>query len=88
VISLIRPEDLWVRFAVREVEQPHARIGSAVAFQLEGSTEAIPGIIEYVSPSIHATSEELLVEARLKVPASLRERIRPGESGFILATAR
>jgi RND family efflux transporter MFP subunit len=88
VISLIRPEDLWVRFAVPEVEQPQARIGTAVDFQLEGSPVPIPGLIEYVSPSIHATSEEVLVEARLKVPAALRDRIRPGESGLISASTR
>ena len=88
VISLIRPEDLWVRFAVPEIEQPHARIGAVVDFQFEGSTVSIPGVIEYVSPSIHATSEELLVEARLKVPAALRDRIRPGESGFISSPTR
>jgi len=88
IISLIRPEDLWVRFAVPETKRAWLIIGKLLHFQLEGSTVSVPATIEYVAPSIIADSQELLVEARLSVPAALRDQIRPGASGRVSGRTR
>jgi RND family efflux transporter MFP subunit len=88
IVSLIRPEDLWVRFAIPQTAEPLTGLGSVVEFQLEGSPIGIPGRIEYVSPAMAAASQELLVEARLKVPAASRDQIRPGATGLVSLQAR
>jgi macrolide-specific efflux system membrane fusion protein len=88
IISLIRPEDLWIRFAIPETEQARMSVGSTVDFQAAGVTEVISGAIQYVSPAITAMSKELLVEAQLKAPAALREQIRPGGSGLVSSKKR
>ncbi len=88
VISLMRPEDLWVRFAIPETKRARLIIGSVVHFQLEGSSVSIPVTIEYVAPSITADSQELLVEARLNVPAALQDQIKPGTSGRVSGRTR
>jgi RND family efflux transporter MFP subunit len=81
IISLMRAEDLWVRFAIPE--SMAAKIGSSIRFELDGSAPSVPGVIEYVSPSISASSQEMLVEARLKIPAAMQAEIRPGRSGVV-----
>src|SRR5947209_5909002 len=88
IISLIRPDDLWVRFAIPETKRARLIIGGLVHFQLEGSTVSVPGTLEYVAPSIIADSQELLVEARLSVPAALQDQIRPGASGRVSGGTR
>ena len=87
IISLIRPEDLWVRFAIPETQQARMRIGTAIIFQAVGSAETIPGVIETVSPTT-AVPQELLIEARLKVPGALQEQVRPGGSGLVSSQER
>ena len=83
IISLIKAEDLWVRFAVPESQQTALTIGSVVHFHAAGLPAVILGVIEHVSPAITSTSQEFLAEARLKVPAFLAERIKPGASGMV-----
>jgi len=83
IISLIRSDDLWIRFAVPEGQHAVMGIGSAIKFQADGLKAVIPGVIEYVSPAVMAMSQEFLAEARLKVPAPLLEQIRPGARGVV-----
>jgi RND family efflux transporter MFP subunit len=83
IISLIRADDLWVRFAVPEARQAFISIGSPINFQPEGVLPMISGVIEYVSPAVAAMSQELLVEAKLKVPAALTGRTKSGGSGLV-----
>jgi macrolide-specific efflux system membrane fusion protein len=88
IISLIRPEDLWVRFAVPESQQSRISVGSSVRLQLPGSSASVRATVEHLAPSITSTSQEILAEARLNVPVALREQIRPGSSGVISWTGR
>jgi RND family efflux transporter MFP subunit len=88
IISLIRSEDLWVRFAVPETRQDAMHIGSLIDFQADGSSAAIRGVIEYVSPSITTMSQEFLAEARLKVPAALLDQLKPGARGLVSYAAK
>jgi len=80
IISLMRAEDLWVRFAVPE--SMAAKIGFPILFELDGSTTSFSGVIEYVSPSINV-SQEMLVEARLKIPTAMAAEVKPGRSGVV-----
>jgi multidrug resistance efflux pump len=88
VISLMRPDDLWVRFAVPQSHRSPAVVGDAIEFQLENSSLAIAGVVQHVSPSIISASQELLVEARLKVPAALRDQVKAGEVGIVSSQTR
>jgi RND family efflux transporter MFP subunit len=88
IISLIQSDDLWVRFAVPQSAQSRVRIGTPIRFELTGAVAPIPGIIEYIAPSLAGTSQELLVEARLNPPAALRNVVRTGASGQVSTRER
>jgi RND family efflux transporter MFP subunit len=88
IVGLIRPEDLWVRFAVNGTEQARLRIGTLIEFEQPGSSTSVPGTIEYVAPSIAATSQEVLVEARLTPASVIRNLIRPGATGRVSTRER
>jgi RND family efflux transporter MFP subunit len=85
IVSLMRPEDLWVRFAVSEPAGRGVRIGGPVRFALTGSSLEIAGAIGYVAPAVTGTSQELLVEARLSLPSAARDAIKPGAIGRVFA---
>src|SRR5262249_20163900 len=76
IISLMRSSDLWVRFAISETQLPAMTAGTPISFQIEGLNLAIPGVIEHVSPGMAAISQEVIVEARLKIPAGLSRQIK------------
>jgi RND family efflux transporter MFP subunit len=88
IISLMRTDDLWVRFAVPDTNQAAVAIGSAVNFYLEELNIEIPAAIEHLSPGVAAISQELVVEAKLRIPAALKGRIKSGGSGLVLLAAR
>src|SRR5215475_8425360 len=60
VISLIRSNDLWVRFAIPETKQAAVNVGSTVRFYIEGLGVTIPAVIEHLSPGVAAMSQELI----------------------------
>ncbi len=81
VVSLIREDDLWVRFAASQERSAAVNIGSVVSVNIEAFSGAVPSttaVVEHVSPAVDAVSQLVFVEARLKIPAAWRERIRPG----------
>jgi len=88
IISLMRTDDLWVRFAVPDTDQAAVAIGSAVNFYLEELNIEIPAAIEHLSPGVAAISQELVVEAKLRIPAALKGRIKSGGSGLVSLAAR
>src|SRR5262245_22838960 len=88
IISLMRTDDLWVRFAVPDTNLAALAIGSAVNFYLEELNIEIPAAIEHLSPGVAAISQELVVEAKLRIPAALKGRIKSGGSGLVSLAAR
>jgi RND family efflux transporter MFP subunit len=82
IISLMRSTDLWVRFAVPEGRQAGVKIGSAITFSIEGLDIVVPAVVEHVSPGIAAIAQDLVVEAKLKIPAAWSGQIKPGASGL------
>jgi len=87
IISLLRSKDLWVRFAIPETKHTTLPIGSTINFSIEGLNIVIPAVIGRVSPGVAAISQDLIIEARLKVPDALSRQIKPGGSGLVsLAT--
>lgn len=88
IISLMRTDDLWVRFAVPDTNLAAVAIGSAVNFYLEELNIEIPAAIEHLSPGVAAISQELVVEAKLRIPAALKGRIKSGGSGLVSLGAR
>jgi RND family efflux transporter MFP subunit len=87
IVSLIKPNDLWVRFAVPKAKQASVNIGSMASFLVESSNLPIPAVIGHVSPGVAAASQELIVEAKLQIPSASHESIRPGESGHVSLAA-
>ena len=83
IIGLLRSNDLWVRFAVPEARRGGLAGGSIVNFYLEGADVVIPATIENIAPGVDALLHEIIVEAKLKIPTVLRERIKPGGSGLV-----
>jgi RND family efflux transporter MFP subunit len=88
IISLMRTDDLWVRFAIPDTNPAALAVGSAVNFHLEELNIEIPAAVEHLSPGVSAISQELVVEAKLKIPAALKGRIKSGGSGIVSLAAR
>ena len=80
VINLMRAEDLWVRFAVPEERRPTLPVGASVSVHLAGLPAGLPGTIADLAPDVDPLSREVVVEAKLQVPAAWRGQI-PGLSG-------
>lgn len=78
VISLIREGDLWVRFAAPQERLAAINAGSIVNVKIEAFNSATTAVVEHVAPAVDAVSQLLFVEARMKVPAAWRGKIKPG----------
>ncbi len=81
VISLIREDDLWIRFAAPQERLAAVNIGSTISVDIEafrGAGSSTTAVIEHIAPSVDAVSQLLFVEARLKIPAAWRGIIKPG----------
>jgi len=87
IINLMRSEDLWVRFAMSEEIRLTLPVGASVSMYLEGLPEAIPGTVVHIAPGVDTLSREVVVEAKLQVPAAWRSQMRPGLSGFVMAAS-
>jgi multidrug resistance efflux pump len=87
VINLMRSEDLWVRFAVPEGRRVRMPVGDSVGVHLEGLPGVISGTIAHMAPGVDSMSREVVVEAKLHVPAAWRGQIQPGLSGYVVATS-
>jgi RND family efflux transporter MFP subunit len=88
IVSLMRPDDLWVRFAVSEPAGEGVRLGAPVKFAPTGSSRTLAGTIGYIAPAVTGTSQELIVEARLSIPPELGETLKPGAVGRVFAARR
>ena len=87
VIHLMRSEDLWVRFAAPEERRVTMPVGASVSVHLEGLPGVIPGTIAHIAPGVDSMSREVVVEAKLHVPAAWRGQMKPGLSGYVMATS-
>jgi RND family efflux transporter MFP subunit len=87
VINLMRSEDLWVRFAAPEHRRVSMPVGASVGVHLQGLPGVIPGTIAHLAPGVDSLSREVVVEAKLQVPAAWRSQIQPGLSGYVVATS-
>jgi RND family efflux transporter MFP subunit len=82
IISLMRSGNLGVRFAVPSSNDA-MRPGTALSFAIRGLDVVIPGVVELAPVRVDAMSNDLVLEARLSPPDALRDRIRPGLTGFV-----
>jgi RND family efflux transporter MFP subunit len=88
VINLIRADELWVRFAAPEETRATLPVGASVSVRLEGLPGVIPAMVEHTAPGVDTMSREVIIEARLSVPAVWRGQIKPGLSGSVWAAGR
>jgi len=86
VINLMRSEDLWVRFAAPEDRRVSMPVGANIGVHLEGLPGVIPGTIAHIAPGVDSMSREVVIEAKLHVPAAWRGQMQPGLSGYVVAT--
>ena len=89
VISLIREDDLWIRFAAPQARLAAVNVGSIIGVNIEafsGADSTTTAVVEHIAPTVDAVSQLLFVEARLKIPLAWRGRIKPGltvKCGFV-----
>ena len=62
-------------------------VGSTIRVHLEGLHVVIPGMIEHTAPGVDPMSREVVIEAKLHVPAARRGQIKPGLSGYVVAAS-
>ena len=87
VINMMRSDDLWVRFAAPEATRATMPVGSTIRVHLEGLHVVIPAMIEHTAPGVDPMSREVIVEAKLYVPAAWKGQIKPGLSGYVVVTS-
>jgi RND family efflux transporter MFP subunit len=87
VINMMRSDDLWVRFAAPEATRATMPVGSTIRVHLEGLNVVVPGMIEHTAPGVDPMSREVVIEAKLHVPAAWRGQLKPGLSGYVVATS-
>jgi len=87
VINMMRSDDLWVRFATPEATRATMPVGSTIHVHLEGLPVVIPGTIAHTAPGVDPMSREIVIEAKLHVPAAWRGQLKPGLSGYVVATS-
>src|SRR5262249_14925324 len=81
VISLIREDDLWIRFAAPQERLAEVNLGSIINVNIEafgGGLSSTTAIVQHVAPAVDAVSQLFFVEARLKIPTAWRGKIKPG----------
>jgi membrane fusion protein (multidrug efflux system) len=83
IVRIVRTDDVWVRFAVAEEDQAAIVPGATVRFRPKGTDDLIPAVVEHVSPGVAAMSQEIVVEAKVKMPSGSNRRIRPGDVGVV-----
>jgi RND family efflux transporter MFP subunit len=87
VINLMRADDVWVRFAAPEQQRATLPVGARVGVRLEGLPAVVPGMVEHLAPGVETMSREVIIEAKLHVPAVWRGQIKPGLSGSVWVTS-
>ena len=81
IISLIREDDLWIRFAAPPERLASFSIGSVINIKIEAFSSGTSGttaVILHVAPAADPVSQLIFVEARLRIPAAWHGRIKPG----------
>ncbi len=86
VINMMRSDDLSVRFAAPEATRATMLVGSTIRVHLEGLNAVVPGMIEHTAPGVDPMSREVIIEAKLHVPAAWRGRLTR-TSGYVVATS-
>lgn|GEM_PF-1927623 len=86
VVTMMRTDDLWVRFAVPEALQATLPVGSPISLDVEGLPGMIPGMVASTAPGVDSLAREVLIEAQLHVPAAWTGQLKPGLSGYVVAT--
>jgi len=85
MITMMRSDDLWVRFAAPEAIRATMPVGATIRVHLEGLPVVIPGMIAHTAPGADPMSQEVIIEAQLHVPAAWKGQLKPGLSGYVVA---
>ncbi|MCU1277789.1 MAG: secretion protein HlyD family protein, partial [bacterium] len=79
ILRIINPDDLWVRFAIPGDRAAGIAAGQKLRVAVETMTD-VSAVVEKLAPEVDAASRMIIGEAKLKLPASWKSRIRPGLS--------
>jgi RND family efflux transporter MFP subunit len=78
IVSLIKSDDLWIRFAVPAKKSQLIQVGMLVTAKLEGTDLVLPTTIKQISPSADNMLQMIIIEAKPVIPDEARKQIRPG----------
>ena len=88
VVSLLPPENIFVRFFVPEPELARLRIGDHVALACDGCAKGMTGTVSFISPQAEytppfiyseSTSSKFVFLAQATPTPSEATRLNPGE---------
>lgn len=77
IVRIINPDDLWIRFAIPEDRAATIATGQQLRAAIETLTD-VDAVVEKVAPEVDPASRMIIAEAKLQLPATWKERIRPG----------
>jgi RND family efflux transporter MFP subunit len=86
VVRLISAGQFMLRFAVPPEQAASIRKGAGVEVRLDSLPVSLLGQVSQVAPRIDTASQMVFVEADLKVPASLLDRLQDGLPGRVKPT--
>lgn len=86
IISLIRSDDLWVRFAAPESELGVKATGLPVSVVIEPLNLRVTGVIKQIAPEVNAANMVVL-EAKLVIPTSMKGAVIPGMTARVSTNA-
>jgi HlyD family secretion protein len=84
VVSLLLPENIFVRFFIPERELSRAHVGEKVVFQCDGCTDDLSGSISFIAPQAEYTPPFIFSELTRGKFVFLAEARPPGAQAALL----
>lgn len=78
IVRLITSHELWAKFAVPGDAAPGLSVGQTVDVDIESLGVTVEGTIRQIAPELEPSSQMIIVEAELQIPAELDGRVQSG----------
>lgn len=81
IISLIRSDELWFRFAVPNQQAASIKVGAPIKVAIDHIEPSLTGVVQQIAPEINSAMQMVIVEARLTSPPAVKAGLKPGMIG-------
>ena len=78
IVRLITSQELWVKFAVPGEVDVELNLDEKVVVRIESLETTVTATIRQIAPELEPSSQMIIVEADLDIPAELEEQVQSG----------